>query len=301
MKKLYFLFILLITSSVSFGQGLGDFIITGFNSDAPDSFSFITVVDIPSSANIAFTDNGWFAAGDFRSNEGTAIWSPSALVTAGTEVVIDFATSTASTGEALTGSSPNLSSSGDQILVYDNDNAPDSNANQSGFIAAINFDTADWAADATSSNNSALPSIFTADTDAFSLPEVDNAVYNCEIGTSAQTAAALRASIYNATNWTTDNGSAQTLAACGLVLPVERQEISNFSTYPNPVTNGEFFINSANSVAKDVQIYDMLGKQVYAKNVIANERVNVANLNTGIYILKVIEEGKTATRKLVIK
>ena len=82
---------------------------------------------------------------------------------------------------------------------------------------------------------------------------------------------------------------------------MNQQGISNFSTYPNPITNGEFFINSANSIAKDVQIYDMLGKQVYAKNVIANERVNVANLNTGIYILKVIEEGKTATRKLVIK
>lgn len=80
-----------------------------------------------------------------------------------------------------------------------------------------------------------------------------------------------------------------------------RSEIINFSTYPNPVTNGEFFINSASNADKNVQIYDMLGKQVYAKNVIANEKVDVANLNTGIYILKVVEEGKTATRKLVIK
>jgi hypothetical protein len=301
MKKLYFLFILLISSSVSFGQGLGDFIITGYNSDGTDGVSFITVVDIPLGAKIAFTDNGWFATGDFRGGEGTGVWTTTAIVPAGTEVAIDFAAKTASTGETLTGSSPNLSGGGDQVFIYDNDNAPDSNANQSGFIAAIHMDTATWGSDATTSNNSALPSIFTNETDAFSLPEVDNAVYNCTIGTTAQTEAALRASIYDTNNWTTSNSANQTLLACGLVLPVAKQEITNFNTYPNPVTNGEFFINSASNAAKDVQIYNMLGKQVYAKNVIANERVNVTNLNTGIYILKVIEEGKTATRKLVIK
>jgi len=45
----------------------------------------------------------------------------------------------------------------------------------------------------------------------------------------------------------------------------------------------------------------MLGKQVYAKQIQANERVQVANLTKGIYILKVEEEGKVATRKLIIE
>ena len=85
------------------------------------------------------------------------------------------------------------------------------------------------------------------------------------------------------------------------VLDVTQNEIEGFSIYPNPVSNGEFSINSLSNSDRNVQIYDMLGKQVYAKNVLASERVNVANLNTGIYILKVLEEGKTATRKLVIR
>jgi hypothetical protein len=45
----------------------------------------------------------------------------------------------------------------------------------------------------------------------------------------------------------------------------------------------------------------MLGKKVYTKDLLSNERIDVGNLLTGIYVLKVIEEGKTATRKLVIR
>jgi hypothetical protein len=84
-------------------------------------------------------------------------------------------------------------------------------------------------------------------------------------------------------------------------LAVSRNEIEGFAIYPNPVNGDEFSITSLSNSERNVQIYDILGKQVYAKNVLANERVNVANLNTGIYILKVLEEGKTATRKLVIQ
>ena len=66
------------------------------------------------------------------------------------------------------------------------------------------------------------------------------------------------------------------------------------------------FVKSAfstlfNNTIKNIQIYDMLGKQVYTKDLLSNERIDVGNLLTGIYVLKVIEEGKTATRKLVIR
>ena len=47
-------------------------------------------------------------------------------------------------------------------------------------------------------------------------------------------------------------------------------------------------------------IFDVLGKEVLKSNVI-NNAVNVSGLNAGIYIVKVTEEGKTATRKLVIQ
>ncbi len=87
----------------------------------------------------------------------------------------------------------------------------------------------------------------------------------------------------------------------GSSLSVVKNDIEGFAIYPNPVNNGEFMMNSLSNMERSVQIYDLLGKQVYAKNVLPNETVKVMNLNSGVYILKVIEEGKTASRKLVIQ
>jgi hypothetical protein len=86
-----------------------------------------------------------------------------------------------------------------------------------------------------------------------------------------------------------------------LTLSIGRTEIEGFAIYPNPVSNGEFSIRTNGGVSKSVQIFDMLGKQVYSKQVQANENVRISNLNTGIYILKVQEEGRLATRKLVVQ
>ena len=49
-----------------------------------------------------------------------------------------------------------------------------------------------------------------------------------------------------------------------------------------------------------VQIFDIVGKEVIKSNVM-NNTVNVSDLNAGVYIVKITEEGKTATRKLVIQ
>ncbi len=78
------------------------------------------------------------------------------------------------------------------------------------------------------------------------------------------------------------------------------QEIENFKMYPNPVTNGVIRINTLDNAQKSIQIFDILGKKVFSKLII-NEELNISKLNSGVYILKVFENGKTATRKLVIK
>lgn len=80
---------------------------------------------------------------------------------------------------------------------------------------------------------------------------------------------------------------------------VNENTIAGLKVYPNPVTNGKLFISTASNGEKKVAIYDVLGKQVV--NTTATESVNVSNLKGGVYIVKITEEGKTATRKLVIK
>lgn len=82
-------------------------------------------------------------------------------------------------------------------------------------------------------------------------------------------------------------------------LSVKENQIAGLNIYPNPVTNGKFFISTEANADKSVVIFDVLGKQVVKTT--ATESVNVSNLNAGVYIVKITEEGKTATRKLVIK
>ena len=84
------------------------------------------------------------------------------------------------------------------------------------------------------------------------------------------------------------------------VLAVKQNSISGLNVYPNPVTNGVLFVTSDNNDTKSVAIFDVLGKQV-VKTTVNNQGINVANLNAGVYIVKITENGKTATRKLVIR
>ncbi|MFN8275602.1 MAG: T9SS type A sorting domain-containing protein [Flavobacteriaceae bacterium] len=83
------------------------------------------------------------------------------------------------------------------------------------------------------------------------------------------------------------------------LLAVKQNNIAGLEVYPNPVTNGMLYINTAANLEKNVVIYDVLGKQVL--NATASNSVNVASLKSGMYILKITEAGKTSTSKLVIK
>jgi hypothetical protein len=83
-------------------------------------------------------------------------------------------------------------------------------------------------------------------------------------------------------------------------LGIVKNQIAGFAMYPNPVSNGKFVITSNNGANKQVEIYSMIGKQVYSKTVKANETIDVSNLNRGIYLLRVKEEDKIATRKLIV-
>ncbi|MEO1351115.1 MAG: DNA/RNA non-specific endonuclease [Cyanobacteria bacterium J06635_15] len=53
----------------------GDLVITGFNFDNPDEFSFVPLVDITIGTEIQFTDDGVRNNGTFRGSEGTFTWN----------------------------------------------------------------------------------------------------------------------------------------------------------------------------------------------------------------------------------
>lgn len=100
----------------------------------------------------------------------------------------------------------------------------------------------------------------------------------------------------NAADFTTGSPSPEGTGG----LSTTKNAIAGLDIYPNPVTNGVLNINTTANDAKNVVVYDVLGKQV-VNTTISGSTVNVANLKNGVYIVKITENGKTATRKLVIR
>ncbi len=80
----------------------------------------------------------------------------------------------------------------------------------------------------------------------------------------------------------------------------QQQLLDGFAMYPNPVKDGLLNIKSASNAEKSISIYDMIGKRVYQKTTKANQ-INISNLKSGIYFVKVQQNAKTATRKLVVE
>ena len=92
------------------------------------------------------------------------------------------------------------------------------------------------------------------------------------------------------------------LTFSGGTASVKNNTIEGFATYPNPVTNKEFTISSRSTSVKEVAIFNVIGKKVLATNFSGtNTTIDVSAISAGIYILKVMEAGKIATKKLVIR
>ncbi|MCF6131163.1 T9SS type A sorting domain-containing protein [Flavobacterium wongokense] len=86
----------------------------------------------------------------------------------------------------------------------------------------------------------------------------------------------------------------------GGTLGTSQNTIAGLKMYPNPVSNGTLFIETTANAERTVTVFDVLGKQVLNTKT-SDNAVNVSSLHTGVYIVNITEEGKTATRKLVIK
>ena len=99
-----------------------------------------------------------------------------------------------------------------------------------------------------------------------------------------------------------NNGVLKVVARSLAELTLSTKDFGNISglkIYPNPAKN-LLNITSDSFEAKTVAIYNVLGAQVLFANV-TNAPVNVSNLAKGVYVVKVTEAEKTATRKLVIE
>ncbi len=83
-------------------------------------------------------------------------------------------------------------------------------------------------------------------------------------------------------------------------LSINDYQNNLFVMYPNPSNTGFVNIKSNQMGAVQAQVFDMLGKQMIDTTVV-NERLEVSSLNAGIYIVKLTQNDRTTTKKLILQ
>ncbi len=91
--------------------------------------------------------------------------------------------------------------------------------------------------------------------------------------------------------------------AYGNVLNLAEQDfIKGISVYPNPISSTFTLKTTTNNLSSlSIQIFNVIGKKVYEEKNLKSKTIDVSELNTGIYILKIMNETQQKTIKLIKK
>jgi hypothetical protein len=86
----------------------------------------------------------------------------------------------------------------------------------------------------------------------------------------------------------------------GSALSVIDETLVDVSIYPNPVEAELTIKTSANVINKIATVFDINGKRILSQKLDSNT-INVSNLTSGIYFLRLESEGKIIKRKFIKK
>jgi hypothetical protein len=146
-------------SLMAVALGAGDIAFTGYQADAPDTFSFVLLKTVDNTTSLTFTDNGWKGSQDgFNATEQTATVTFNSAYAAGTHfAIVDGGTpqfrlaGTTTSAGSVTGSLNGVSASHDNILSYQG-TAPTSGT-ATNWVAGIIQTPSGWNASYTSGAN----------------------------------------------------------------------------------------------------------------------------------------------------
>lgn len=82
-------------------------------------------------------------------------------------------------------------------------------------------------------------------------------------------------------------------------LSTNRFNEFEINLYPNPVFGGILSVESSSNDTMDIEIFNMLGQRVLTSRTF--KTINVSNLNSGIYLVKVNQGSASLTKKVIIK
>ncbi len=81
---------------------------------------------------------------------------------------------------------------------------------------------------------------------------------------------------------------------------LEEMEKENITVYPNPATSN-ITVNLIGDEKANIQLFNLVGQQVYSETATNSANINVSGLRSGVYMLKVTQNGKIYTSKVVVK
>lgn len=209
---------------------VGDITIIGFNSNAPDNFSFVTWVPLTNNTYIKFTDNGFLSSNSANGNnnarggENFVIWRNNTGNTIAAGTVITVQSLTTNIGVATAGSTNGLdgiSNSGDQLFAYQgtatSGSSPDYNNNNNPttfngtVVYGLTFQgsgTAGWlTTGSASSNTSYLPSQLNVTNGNIAIGALASRGQYTGSRSNQTTLAAYKTLVNNTANWTTGAGA----------------------------------------------------------------------------------------------
>ena len=296
MKKLYFLFIALFITSLSFGQVL-----------ASDDFTYPDGALVP--------NGGW------TNQSGTAgtllVTSGEAVIThdggsEDTELVFatDLTSGTITANFDIRVTAPAAMTGTDfEYFAHFSDDTGFNFRTRIDIIAPTGAGDYTIGLSATSSTNDAsLTTDFSfGATVAVEIAfNIDTGVASLTVGSETVTSAGSMGETLDSFNLRQSSSSSdETIFMDNLVisyndnLSTDEKTLKDVRLYPNPTSKSFVTIESKNPTPMNVKVFDVLGKQVIDQRV-SNNRLDISTLTPGVYIMRVNQENAFATRKLVI-
>jgi hypothetical protein len=88
--------------------------------------------------------------------------------------------------------------------------------------------------------------------------------------------------------------------ANGGLLSTNEFKLAESKIYPNPNSSGVLRIETNDSSPITVMAFDLLGKNVLNEQINSNV-LNISNLKSGMYLLRIIQNGNSITKKLIVE
>ncbi len=100
-------------------------------------------------------------------------------------------------------------------------------------------------------------------------------------------------------NWSVNNGILLTVAGAApsnCTLSIDENELNKMNVLPNPFKD---YIGLENSENASIEIFDGLGKRVFADKDFISNTIDTSKFSSGLYFVKIQKEGKIETKKMI--